>query len=163
MVLTCSLQVLHEVWMEGGWEPVWGGGWFLHVPFLTLVCPSDSGKGELVLCLEKAASVGRCMTYSAPGKSVSQSVEGARGLGLWENNNLIFSKGREWGGSHQTFSVHSVDFQRCSIGRGTWMAARLPPGTVFCHTLIKSGQGHGITGPVIFPRDLPEVCPACVQ
>ena len=32
--LTCSSQMLHGVWMEGGWQPVWGGGWFLHVPFL---------------------------------------------------------------------------------------------------------------------------------
>lgn len=155
--------MLHEVWMEGGWEPVWGGGWFLHVPFLTPVCPSGSGKGELVLCLEKAASVGRCMTCSAPGRSVGQSVEGARGLGLWENNNLISSEGREWGGSHQTFPCPLSGLPEMLHGQRDLDGRQTPTRDCFCHALIKSGQGRGITGPVIFPRDLPEVCPACVQ
>lgn len=60
----------------------------LHVHFITpmsvLVIPGR----VFVLCLEEAASAGRCMPCSASGRSVSQSV-GERRLGSWESNNSI--------------------------------------------------------------------------
>lgn len=119
------------------------------------------------MCLEEAASVGRCMTCSTSGRSVSQSVEGDRGIGLWENNNSISLRGQGMGRIPSDTPCLLSGPLELLRGQRDLDDCQTPTRDCFCQALIKSGQGHVITGPEhkwhAFPRDLTEVCPACVQ
>jgi hypothetical protein len=90
------------------------------------------------MCLEEAAGVGRCMTCSASGRSISQSV-GERRLGSWESNNSISPRGQGTGRIQADTPCPLGGLLELLCEQRALDDCQTPTRDCFCQALIKIG------------------------